>query len=87
MCEKRISSSRRPCARSAALISSQSRFTHSWLPEQREIQASALRIRRSTVGASTGTSLNSGSGTRLPPATHTSGIFGGRGSIETFSNW
>jgi len=63
----------------------QSRFTQSWVPEQRESQLPAFTMRSITVVAITGTSCSPGSGTREPPETQIFGIFGGRGSIVTSS--
>ena len=73
----------RPRVRACACSSPQSRFTHSWVPEQRESQLPAFTMRSITVFAITGTSCSPGSGTREPPETQISGIRGGRGSMVT----
>ncbi len=76
-----------PIAFACPCSCTQSRLTHSCLPEQRESQFPALTMRFMTVVAMTGTSWSVGSGTREPPETHISGILGGRGSIVTSWNW
>src|SRR5262249_4731400 len=78
-----IADGARPIFRAWVWISSQSRFTHAWVPEHRESHRPALTIRAATVGARVGTSCSSGSGTREPPETQISGSCDGRGSIVT----
>ncbi len=64
----------------------QSRLTHSCLPEQRDSQWPAFTMRSITVVAMTGTSCSLGSGMREPPDTQIGGSFGGRGSTVTSLN-
>src|SRR3970282_354791 len=76
-----------PMSFACCWICTQSRLTHSRLPEQRESQLPAFTMRSMTVVAMTGTSWSVGSGTREPPETQMAGIFGGRGSVGTALNW
>src|SRR5262249_60373057 len=86
-CPKRSFFGSLPRSRACCWSWSQSRLTHSCLPEQRDSQWPALTMRSITVEAITGTSWAVGSGTGEPPEALMGGIFGGRGSMVTAVDW
>ena len=85
-CPKVSAAGSRPIFAACSRSWPQSRFTQSWVPEQRDSQCPAFTMRSMTVVAMTGTSCSPGSGTRDPPDTQMSGIRGGRGSMVTSLN-